>query len=100
MEHLKHQPTLPDLPIRRVEEMGLKELERIRLILRGGSVIEWRRLHFKTRDEVDRFLRLCQIDPTRPSDEEWVRHDPLGRGGVPAADLRLPGGRRGGQPER
>jgi hypothetical protein len=27
---IKHQPTLPDLPIRRVEEMGLKELERIR----------------------------------------------------------------------
>jgi len=74
VEHLKHQPTLPDLPIRRVEEMGLKELERIRMILRGGSVIEWRRLHFKTWDEVDRFLRLCQIDPTRPHDEEWVRH--------------------------
>ena len=44
--------------------MGLKELERIRLILRGGSVIEWRRMHFKTWDEVDRFLRLLQIDPT------------------------------------
>ncbi len=53
--------------------MGLKELERIRLILRGGSVIEWRRLHFKTWDEVDRFLRLCLIDPTREADEAWVR---------------------------
>lgn len=53
--------------------MGLKELERIRLILRGGSVIEWRRLHFKKRNEVDRFLRLCQIDSTRAHDEEWVR---------------------------
>jgi uncharacterized protein (TIGR04552 family) len=53
--------------------MGLKELERIRLILRGGSVIEWRRLHFKTWDEVDRFLRLCQIDATQPHDVDWVR---------------------------
>src|SRR5713226_3559986 len=53
--------------------MGLKELERIRLILRGGSVIDWRRLHFRTRDEVDRFLRLCQIDPTNPVDEAWAR---------------------------
>jgi uncharacterized protein (TIGR04552 family) len=53
--------------------MGLKELERIRLILRGGSVIEWRRMHFKTWDEVDRFLRLLQVDPTRKSDELWVR---------------------------
>ncbi|HEY0883606.1 MAG TPA: TIGR04552 family protein [Archangium sp.] len=68
-----HAPLLPDLPIRRVEEMGLKELERIRLILRGGSVIEWRRMHFKTWDEVDRFLRLLQVDPTRKSDELWVR---------------------------
>ncbi len=73
MSVLKHQPALPDLPVRRVEEMGLKELERIRLILRGGSVIEWRRLHFKTWDEVDRFLRLLQIDPTRHHDEAWVR---------------------------
>jgi uncharacterized protein (TIGR04552 family) len=70
---LKHQPTLPDLPLRPVEEMGLKELERIRLILRGGSVIEWRKLHFTQWDEVDRFLRLCQVDPTRPHDEAWVR---------------------------
>ena len=73
MTTIKHQPVLPDLPVRTVQEMGLKELERIRLILRGGSVIEWRRLHFKTWDEVDRFLRLCQIDATRPYDVEWVR---------------------------
>ncbi|MBX7099941.1 MAG: TIGR04552 family protein [Myxococcaceae bacterium] len=72
MSALEHQPRLPDLPVRRVQDMGLKELERIRLILRGGSVIEWRRLHFRTRDEVDRFLRLCQIDTTRPHDVEWV----------------------------
>src|SRR5688572_18995219 len=73
MTALKHQPPLPDLPVRTVHEMGLKELERIRLILRGGSVLEWRRLHFKERDEVDRFLRLCQIDPSKPHDDEWVR---------------------------
>jgi uncharacterized protein (TIGR04552 family) len=53
--------------------MGLRELERIRLILRGGSVIDWRRMHFQTRDEVDRFLRLCQIDTRRPHDEVWAR---------------------------
>ena len=70
---IKHQPTLPDLPVRRVEEMGLKELERLRLVLRGGSVIEWRRMHFTTWDEVDRFIRLCQIDPTQRHDEAWVR---------------------------
>lgn len=64
---------IPALPVRPVREMGLKELERIRLILRGGSVIDWRRMHFLTRDEVDRFLRLVQIDPDNPEDEAWAR---------------------------
>ena len=66
-------PSLPDLPLRPVAEMGLKELERVRLILRGGSVIDWRRLHFTTRDEVDRFLRLCGIDTEDPQDLAWMR---------------------------
>jgi uncharacterized protein (TIGR04552 family) len=67
------EPPLPDLPIRPVGEMGLKELERVRLILRGGSIIDWRRLHFRTRDEVDRFLRLCCLDLTQAHDEAWGR---------------------------
>ncbi|MCE9668264.1 TIGR04552 family protein [Myxococcus stipitatus] len=66
-------PVLPDIPVRTVAEMGLRELERIRLLLRGGSVIDWRRMHFKERDEVDRFLRLCQLDVSRPDDEAWAR---------------------------
>jgi uncharacterized protein (TIGR04552 family) len=53
--------------------MGLRELERLRLILRGGSVIDWRRMHFQSRDEVDHFLRLCQFDISRPYDEAWAR---------------------------
>ncbi len=64
---------LPDIPIRAVADMGLRELERIRLILRGGSVIDWRRMHFETRDEVDVFLKLCQIDTAKPHDEAWAR---------------------------
>ncbi|SEN25625.1 TIGR04552 family protein/TIGR04562 family protein [Stigmatella aurantiaca] len=66
-------PQLPDLPVRTVAEMGLRELERLRLILRGGSVIDWRRMHFQSREEVDQFLRLCQLDISRPYDEAWAR---------------------------
>ncbi|HEX5749763.1 MAG TPA: TIGR04552 family protein [Archangium sp.] len=66
-------PQLSDIPVCTVADMGLRELERIRLILRGGSVIDWRRMHFQSRDEVDRFLRLCQIDTSRPEDEAWAR---------------------------
>lgn len=64
---------LPELPLCPVSQMGLTELERIRLILRGGSVIEWRRMHFRGRDEVDRFFRLCDLNPDDPVDEAWVR---------------------------
>jgi uncharacterized protein (TIGR04552 family) len=50
------------------DDWSLGDLERIRLILRGGSVIDWRRLHFNTRDEVDRYLRLCLFEPDDPFD--------------------------------
>jgi uncharacterized protein (TIGR04552 family) len=64
---------LLELPVRDLADMGLRELERIRLILRGGSVIDWRRMHFQGREEVDRFLRLCQIDTSRLEDDAWIR---------------------------
>src|SRR3954471_9025525 len=54
---LAHPPVpLPD-------QWTLGDLERMRLILRGGSVIDWRRLHFQTKPEVDRYLHLCLFEP-------------------------------------
>jgi uncharacterized protein (TIGR04552 family) len=63
----------PDVPLLRVEEMGLDELERLRLILRGGSVIDWRRMHFTSHEEVEHFLRLCGVDLANAFDEGWSR---------------------------
>jgi len=57
------QPPIP-LP----DRWTLGDLERMRLVLRGGSVIDWRRLHFQTRDEVDQYLRLCLFEPDDPFD--------------------------------
>lgn len=51
-----------------MERLGVGDLEVLRLILRGASVIDWRRLHFQTRDEVDQFLRLNLFDPDEPTD--------------------------------
>ncbi|HEY3446764.1 MAG TPA: TIGR04552 family protein [Myxococcales bacterium] len=51
-----------------LDQMGLKELEAVRLLLRGGSVVDWRRLAFDDRNEVDQFLRLHLLDPSDPSD--------------------------------
>ncbi len=62
------QPPIP-LP----DRWTLGDLERMRLILRGGSVIDWRRLHFKTREEVDQYLRLCLFEPDDPFDRDRLQ---------------------------
>ena len=56
-----------------VDAMGLAELETIRLILRGSSVIDWRRLRFRSAEEVDQFLGLNLFDLSDPRDERRVR---------------------------
>jgi uncharacterized protein (TIGR04552 family) len=58
---------------RSVQQMTLGDLEAIRLILRGGSVIDWRRLHFKDAAEVDQFLRLSLVDLGDSEDEQRLR---------------------------
>ncbi len=58
---------------RPVAKMGVRELEAIRLILRGGSVVDWRRLAYRGREEVDRFLRLNLYDLSDPRDERRLR---------------------------
>ncbi len=58
---------------RPVGEMDLGDLETIRLLLRGGSVVDWRRLFFQNAREVDHFLRLNLVDPLDPQDERRLR---------------------------
>jgi uncharacterized protein (TIGR04552 family) len=47
----------------RYEDFTLADLTAIRNLLRGGSVIDWHRLYFNDREEVDRFLRVNEFDP-------------------------------------
>ena len=56
----------PPIPLPDLWTLG--DLERMRLILRGGSVIDWRRLHFQTKEEVDHYLRLRLYEPNDPFD--------------------------------
>jgi uncharacterized protein (TIGR04552 family) len=58
---------------RTCEEWSLGDLETLRLVLRGGSVIDWRRIHFQTREEVDRYLRLCLFEPDDPFDRARIQ---------------------------
>jgi len=71
--------SLPDalrvLPsdLKPLDALGPLHVDALRLILEGGSVIDWTRLAFTTREEVDHFLRLCCFDPSSPSDQAWMR---------------------------
>ncbi len=53
--------------------MDVADPEVLRLILEGGSVIDWRRLHFRDFAEVDRFLHLHLLDLGDPRDEARIR---------------------------
>jgi uncharacterized protein (TIGR04552 family) len=52
-------------------ELTLADIDAVRLLLRGDSVIDWHRLSFADHAEVDRFLRLNEFDPE--SDDEMGR---------------------------
>ena len=58
--------------LRQVEELRLAELEAIRLLLRGGSVIDWRRLNFHDRREAEEFLGAHALDMGSPADRARV----------------------------
>ena len=53
--------------------LGLGDLEAVRLILRGNSVIDWNRAHFHSHEAVDDFLRLHSFDPADPEDQRHLR---------------------------
>lgn len=52
----------------RLEKLTLLDLEAVRNLLRGGSVIDWHRLAFRDLADVDRFLRVNEFDPTHVHD--------------------------------
>ncbi len=57
-------------PPLRLSDFSLGDLEAVRLILKGGSVIDWHKLNFRTHADVDRFLRVNEFDANRPTDVE------------------------------
>jgi len=57
----------------RPENLDLSDLEAVRLLLDGTSVIDWHKLDFTTREHVDNFLRVSRFSPTDRADRERVR---------------------------
>jgi uncharacterized protein (TIGR04552 family) len=54
--------------------ISLADLEAIRLLLQGHSVIDWHQLAFQDSEEVRRFLRVNEFDPDDPADIDRLEH--------------------------
>src|SRR5208337_2408565 len=57
-----------------LEEFTLADLEAIRLILRGDSVIDWRKLDLTGDDDVREFLIAHELRPDLPGDRTRMEH--------------------------
>lgn len=53
--------------------LDLADLEAVRLVLRGHSVVDWNRVHFHTIEDVNRYLRLHLMNPEDPLDLARMR---------------------------
>lgn len=64
----RNNTTVQGAAIDRSAIFELADLTSVRNLLRGGSVIDWHRLYFTDRSQVDRFLRINEYDPANPQD--------------------------------
>ena len=55
--------------LKTLAEFTLADLEAVRLILRGDSVIDWHRLNFETSDQINDFILAQEFRPTEPADQ-------------------------------
>src|SRR5580704_396319 len=54
--------------LKRLDELTLMELEALRLILRGDSIIAWHRLHLEKDEDAPAFLLTQEFRPDEPAD--------------------------------
>lgn len=66
-----------DLSLQRylpVSALELLDIEAARLLLRGDSIIDWHRMNFRTREQVDNFLRVNLFEPDSVQDQRRFRY--------------------------
>lgn len=60
------------LDYRRLDEFTLHDLECVRLLLRGGTVVDWHRLNFSSKEEASELVRALGLDLEREEDRTYV----------------------------
>src|SRR5687767_1972054 len=54
--------------LKALDEFTLADLEAVRLVLRGDSVIDWHRLNLQDGEEIEEFLLANEFHPDEPAD--------------------------------
>src|SRR6185295_2759177 len=54
--------------LKALDEFTLADLESVRLVLRGDSVIDWHRLNYRDEDEIREFIMAQEFHPDEPAD--------------------------------
>lgn len=65
---MRHPRTLHE-----ILPLGLQDLEQLRLVLRGDSVLDWRRLSLRSEEEAQQLLYLVGIDIEQERDRDQLR---------------------------
>jgi uncharacterized protein (TIGR04552 family) len=74
------RPSKEDSGYRPLPKLLLSDVEAIRLVLRGGSVIDWHRLNFDSEAEALELIRAQELDPDDADDQrrmEAVKHEAI-----------------------
>src|SRR5579871_6079902 len=74
------EPEEPAERLKRLDEFTVADLEAVRLVLRGDSVIDWHRLNFQSEDEANELLVAQELHPTEPADRarmETVKNEAI-----------------------
>ncbi len=73
-EVVENDHSAPSEPprLKSLGEFSLHDTEMMRLILRGGSVIDWHRLHFEQPADVERFVANHDLDPNSADDRKYI----------------------------
>ena len=60
--------------LKRLEDLSLHDIEALRLILSGGSVIDWHRLNLADEGAARRFIENHELRPDEPKDRGFIEH--------------------------
>jgi len=60
--------------LRRIDDFSLHDVEALRLILAGGSVVDWHRLNLTGPDKAKSFIENHELFPEDPKDRAFIEH--------------------------